>query len=263
MNELQRQRALLDALAAEDGFEVSQLRLRESAERAGRGIAAYRANAEAIAGRALAAGFETVRAMVGEDTFARLARDLWRDRRPALGDLSEWGGDFPAWLAEHSLSDAWPYLGDCARLDWAVHCNERAADADFDAASLSLLASSDPALLRLHLMPGTVLLQSAWPIASIHAAHRLRGDVAERAFGALREAIAAGRGEDVMVVRSGWRAVLHRIDRPTARWLERLLDAASLATALECAGAGFDFSAWLATALRESWLQGASRGASR
>jgi Putative DNA-binding domain len=262
MSEAGRQRALLDALYA-DGIDSSQLRLRESDERAARGIEAYRANTEAIAERALTASFETVRAMVGEASFARLARDLWRERPPVRGDLAEWGGAFPAWLGAHAWTDAWPYLGDCARLDWAVHCNERAADAGFDGATLALLASSDPALVRLHLMPGTALLQSAWPIASIHAAHRLQGDEAERAFAALREAIAAGRDERVMVVRSGWRAVLHRVDRPTACWLECLLEGASLEAALERAGPGFDFSAWLATALRESWLQAASVAPSR
>ena len=250
MDEALRQQSLLQALNGGAGHG-----LREHGERAARGLEAYRANAEAIAERALAAAFATVQAMVGADDFRRLARAFWQAQPPQRGDLGEWGDAFAAWLQAQPSMAPWPYLGDSARLDFALHRNERAADAVLDASSLALLESVDPSQLRIRLMPGTVLLRSAWPIASIHAAHQLAGDAAERAFERVREAIAAGQGEDALVARRGWRGVVETMSADDARWTESLLAGASLANAFEQAGEGFDFAAWLQTAIRHGWVK--------
>jgi len=230
--------------------------LREHGERAARGLEAYRANAEAIAGRALGAAFPTVQAMVGDGDFERLARDFWQAHPPLRGDLGEWGEAFAEWLRGHAAMAAWPYLGDSARLDFAIHCNERAEDASADVASLSLLETVDPARLSLLLMPGTVLLHSDWPIAGIHHAHQLEGAAADQAFADLRDAIAARHGESAFVVREGWRAVVHRLEPADARWTESLLAGENLACALERAGDGFDFANWLERAIRHAWMKG-------
>ena len=263
MNELQRQQALLAVLAggaAQDGAaqQVSAeavAMLRERGTRAARGLEAYRANVESIADRALASIFPTVQAMVGADDFRHLAKEFWHVCPPERGDLGEWGDGFAAWLAAHAGLHAWPYLADSARLELALHRHERAADAVLDVDSLRRLESADPAQLRLVLMPGVALLRSPWPIAAIHRAHQLEGEAAESAFEAVREAIAARRGEQVLVARRGWRAAVHAIDPATADWTADVLDGIDLGTALTRAGEGFDFAAWLATALRESWLK--------
>jgi hypothetical protein len=253
MDERLRQQGLLAVL---DRGDATALPLRETGERAARGVEAYRANAEAIAERTLAAAFTTVHALVGAADFASLARAFRRVEPPRRGDLGEWGAAFPAWLQAHPALARWPYVVDCARLDWALQRCERAADADIDAASFALLGSAEPARLRLQLMPGSALLRSAWPIAGIHRAHQLDGDAAEQGFAQVREAIAAARGDDVMVVREGWRAAVHRLDGATTRWIGCLLDGMSLGAALERAGGEFDFAAWLQAAIRASWLQG-------
>lgn len=254
MSEAVRQRALLDAIGATSNARPG-LALREVGPRAARGLAAYRANAEALADRALGAAFPTVRAMLGADDFARLARELWRAHPPQRGDVGEWGDALAASLEAHPALAAWPYLGDAARLDLAMHRNERAADAVLDAGSLGLLESTDPAQLVLRLMPGTALLRSRWPIGAVHAAHQLEGAAAERAFEAVRAALAERRGESVLVARRGWRAVLHGLDAPAAAFTEQVLAGATLAAALDHAGADFDFTPWLGTSLREAWLQ--------
>lgn len=251
--EAQRQRALLSAFA---GAPIAGLR--EHGARAARGLEAYRANAEAIAERALAAAFPTVQAMLGAEDFGQLAREFWRAQPPSRGDLGEWGDRLAAWLQTHAQLAAWPYLPDCARLDCALHRCERAADASLDAASLALLESTDPAALRLELMPGVALIRSAWPVASIHAAHQVDGVEAEHAFADVRAAIAAARAEDALVAREGWRAVVHRLGDADARWTQSVLDGRDLARALDDAGAAFDFAAWLQTALRHAWLKGVS-----
>jgi len=257
--EAQRQQALLAALA-ERSATLADWALHESPARAERGLAAYRANALALAERALGAACPTLLAMLGKQNFRHLARDFWRAHPPQRGDIGEWGGELPDWLAtQDGLSD-WPWLADCARLDLAVHHGERAADADFDATSLALLQTDDPAQLRLVLMPGTTLLRSRWPLARIHAAHVTQDEGHDdAAFDALRQALAEGCGETVLVARSGWRAQVHPIDDAGADFVEALLAGANLGAALERAGEGFDFAAWFARALGASWLKGVDR----
>ena len=252
--EARRQQALLAALAA-CGDAPADLRLNETAERARQGLAAYRGNAAVIAERALGAVFPQIVTMIGVENFEHLAREFWLVHPPTRGDLGEWGGALPGWLAAHAAFTEWPYLGDAARLDLALHRCERAADAALDAESLALLSGTDPAELQLLLMPGSALVDSRWPIATIHAAHH----GAEGGFDAVRAALANDVGEAVFVVRQGWRAHPHRVDATTARWTASLLDGRDLGRALEAAGADFDFAAWLAQALREKWLKAALR----
>lgn len=255
VHEAQRQRDLIVALEAVGPMPVD-LRLREAGARAARGLEAYRANAEASADRALGAVFSTVRTMVGVDDFKHLAREFWRAHPPLRGDLGAWGDEFPGWLAAHTAMTAWPYLADCARLDFALHLNERAADAVLDAPSLSLLETHDPERLRLRFMPGVSLICSPWPVATMHHAHRVAADEAAQAFQAVREALAGSSAEHVWVARHGWRAEVHRLDGPEAAWTQSLLDGASLGAALGQAGERFDFAGWLGRALRGSWLKG-------
>jgi Putative DNA-binding domain len=251
-HEARRQSELLAAIAG----QAAPLSIREPQARAARGLRAYRANAEALAERALGAVFATVQPMVGEENFQHLACEFWQADPPLRGDVGEWGSVFPEWLEAHAAMTRWPWLGDCARLDLALHHNERAMDASFDAASLALLESTEPALLAMQLMPGSAVLRSRWPIATIHAAHRVDAAHGEAAFANLRAALEAERGEQVLVVRQGWRAVVRELGQADAEWSRSLLAGANLSAALECAGAGFDFASWLGTAVREQWVKG-------
>ena len=246
--EAQRQRQLLAAILRRGEAPA----LREQGARAARGLAAYRAHAGALAERALAATAPTVAAMLGEADFARLARELWAARPPRRGDVAEWGAELPAWIAAQPALAEWPWLADAARLDLALQAAERAADATLDAGSLALLAEADPAQLRLGLMAGLAVLVSAWPIATLHAAHH---DEGPEPFAPVRAALAAGQGEAVCVARAGWRAVVHRLSDDEARFMRALLGGTSLADALHAAGEGFDFAIWLRRAIAQSWLK--------
>ena len=245
-----RQQALLAAVAGADGVGTAAA-LAETGARASNGITAYRVNADSIAERALASTFPTVRALIGADDFAHAARRFRRACPPERGELGEYGDGFADWLRAAAALAEWPYLGDCAALDLAVHRCERAADAVFDAASLARMQDSEPSRLQLRLMPGTAVLASAWPVSAIHAAHR----IVDPDFSFVRTALAARTGERVLVVRAGWRGAVHAIDEPTFEWTRSLLEGADLARALDRAGPAFDFAAWLAIALRGSWLQ--------
>ena len=105
-------------------------------------------------------------------------------------------------------------------------------------------------------MPGLELRGSSFPIATIHAAHR---SGAPEAFAPVRAALAAGQGEAVCVSRADWRAAVHRVEAHEVTFMLTLLRGASLAAALEAAGASFDFGGWLQRAIEAAWLKGAAR----
>lgn len=249
--EAQRQSQLLATLFRRDAAGEG---LRSRGPAVMRGLAAYRANAGALAERALQAAAPTVAAMLGEADFARLARDLWAAHPPTCGDVAEWGATLPAFIEAQPDLAEWPWLADAARLDRARHDAERAADDELDTESLALLAEADPGAITLQPMPGLAVRVSDWPIATLHAAHH---DDGPDPFAPVREALAERRGEAVCVARDGWRVQVHRLCADEARFMRTLFEGASLADALQSVGPGFDFADWLARAIAQHWLKAA------
>jgi hypothetical protein len=244
-----RQQMLLRALwgDARPGVVAGWLR---DGSRTARGLSVYRANAAAAAERALAAAYPTVQQLLGEKTFAALARGLWQRRPPVAGDLGVWGADLAAFIADAESLAEEAYLPDMARLEWALHRAGRAADAG-PPQQLQDLAVNDPVRLRLQLAPGTAVLASDHPIVSIWQAHRRSGD--DR-YDAARQALAEGRGETARITRQGWRAQVQAISPDEGRFLQATLASRNLADALGAAGPGFDFQAWLIQALQQGLL---------
>lgn len=234
-----RQQRLLAALSGGEGGGLDA-----------RGLAAYRANAAAAAERALAAACPTVQQLLGEETFAAVARRLWQAAPPTRGDLAQWGDALPAWLEQDTALADEPFLADVARVDLAVHRAEMAPDAVLDPARLARLSDIDAARLQLRLAPGAALLISDHPVATIWQAHR---SVAPDRFAPVRAAVAAGRGEPAFVWRQGWRGQVAALTPDQAIFTVALLAGASLADALDAAPALY-FETWLLQALDLQWL---------
>lgn len=256
--EAQRQQLLLRVLWRREPAAALAAWLREDGSRIDRALVAYRANAEAAAARALAAAYPTVAALVGDDAMRAIAAAHWHRCPPEQGDLARFGATLPEALAADRQLAELPYLADVARLDWAVHGCESAADADAALDGIERLADTDPAALALALRPGTAVLRSDWPIVTIRQAHAAPADAPDR-FAASRAALARGDREIAIVRRRGWRAVIERSSAAEARFTAALLSPGSLAAALDEAGAGFDFESWLLRALREGWLHAVRR----
>lgn len=249
-DEALRQQALVAELFGAGGQIASGCA--QHGERRRRGVAAYRANAAAIAERVIAARHPVLGALVGDETLAALARSLWRAEPPRRGDLACWGDTLAAYIEVQAELSEWPYLGDVARLEAAIaHC-ESCADAAPEPATLALLSERAPAGVKLRLQPHVHLLVSRWPIARIHAAHVPGASTAD--FEAARRALALGEGDAVVVWRRGWRAIVERIDQPVHAWMDALAHGDPLDEAHDIAGAGFDLGAWLARALVAGWL---------
>jgi hypothetical protein len=250
-HEAQRQALLLRALWRQAPDDALAGWLRDEPARVARGLSAYRANGATIAARALAAAYPTVTQLVGADSFDALAAAFWHAVPPVRGDLAEHGAALPDFIAaDAQLADV-PWLADSARLDWAVHRAESSADAAAALDGLERLGSDDPATLQLRLQPGTALIDSRWPVATLWQAHRSSAD--DR-FAAVREALAAGQGEAALVWRDGWRARVTSLPAAEAAFTAAVLAGRSLAQSLDAAGADFAFEPWLLDALRRGRL---------
>ncbi len=215
------------------------------------GLQAYQANAAASATRALASAYPTVQQLLGADAFDGLAQALWHADPPACGDLAVWGAALPGFIDSAAQLAAVPYLGDVARLDWALHQAQRAPDDEAPVTGLALLGSADPAALWLQLRAGHAVVVSAHPLHSLWAAHL--GQAADR-FDAARQALAAGRSEAVRVVRQGQQTVVCAIDQPTAAFEQDLLQGRPLDAALTAADPAFVLEHWLIDSLRRGAL---------
>jgi hypothetical protein len=249
MKEALRQRMLLRALWRNDAALQGWVRGPSSP-----GLAAYRSNAGALAERALGSAYPTLAALIGAESFAALARHFWHEHPPVRGDVGEWGGALPAFIAASAQLAEEPYLADSARLDWAVHTATRAADASGPwPPVLDALASTDPTTLRLQLAPGATVVASRWPIVTIWQAHH--GHHAGERFESVRAAFDAAREETAFVWRDERYAMhVETLDATDAMFTATVIDGRSLTAALDAAGADFHFDRWLERALRSRWL---------
>lgn len=244
--ELQRQQALVRAILAADGGSaapVPGLRpVTRGAIDAKQGLQAYRANAKALARRALSAAYPRLLAAVGEPQLVAMAWRCWQDRPPQQGEIGMWAAQLPAFLAaQQDFPSLWL---DCARLEAAAGEAERARDVALDADSLQLLGETAPERLRLDLRPGLTLLTVSagaarlWPLAGLCDADEAQPVCA-------------------LLWRQGWRAELLLLPRGDEVFTRALLHGENLAQALQAAlaaEAGFDFSHWLQQALLQGWL---------
>lgn len=250
-----RQQMLLRAIVERPGAGLALQGWTQShGERFSRGLNAYRVNAAALAERALGAAYPTIAQLMGEPSFAAMARDFWRQAPPERGDVGQWGAGLDRFMAAQASLAEEPYLPDVARLEWAVHQACRARDASTDALALDALRTHDAAQVRLLLAPGSALIASAWPLASIWQAHQRPADDPQR-FDAVRAAFAEEVQERAFVVREGFAVQVHALDEATARFTQALLSARSLAAALDAAGEAFAFDHWLVRALSLRWLE--------
>ena len=224
---------------------------------AGRGLLAYRANGTALAERALAAAYPVLAQLIGDESFAPLARHFWRYAPPQRGDVAQWGAALADFLDAAPQLSGEPFLGDVARVEWALHCAATAADSSADIGSFALLASGDPKLATLTLSEGVVTFVSAYPVVSIIHAH-LQG---EPTLAQAADLLAAGASEHALVWRQGLRPRLRASSAAEHALVTALqagfsLEAALAATALDT---GFDFNDWLTQAVQSGLVTGAHR----
>jgi hypothetical protein len=252
-DEARRQRELVEALFSAQVSDTACAGVRQSGAQWRAGLAAYRGNGLAHARNALRAQFPTVLAMLGDETFDALCARYWRACPPRRGDLAWVGEELPEFVDSLQALGDWPWLGDCARLDWAVWQSAGATPARLDEDDLRRLASGDPQRLRLRLAGGTRRVASAWPVVSLHLAHH----EPDPDWMAVRRMIERPQPQTAWVWRqqAGSQGTpVQAVDEATDRWILALGQDMNLDAALDFAGTGFDFAAWLNQAAKKGWL---------
>lgn len=253
-----QQQALLDALFARPrtvGASPHSPTLHTAQSM--RGLAAYQANGRALAARCLLAAYPVVAQLLGEQNLHGLASALWQRYPPVHGDLARWGDALPAFLASNEQLTDLPYLADVARVEWALHQAAGATDADHDLPSLARLATEDPSALTLALAPGTAVISSDWPVASLVNAHTWGQPELAEAGRLVQQRV----GESAVVWRQGFKPSMAPCSSCVADLLRALLAAVPLTEALACASTdqgtfNFDFADWLTQAVHSGLVIG-------
>lgn len=261
---MRQQQALLAALLAPQAQSsaatadlLSELEPHDPLAR--RGLMAYQANGHSLAERSLRAAYPAIEMMLGSENFNALARDLWHRHPPTAGDLARWGATLPEVIADVlALSDV-PYLADVARAEWALHRVATADDAAPDLASFAQLGSGDGTGLALALAPGTELVRSRFPVATLVMSHR----VGEPSLSEAAQKLRQGEAETALIWRERLRPRLALVAPPEAALLQATLVGQDLPSALDAAlsldngdASGFDFTHWLTEAVQQGLVVG-------
>ncbi len=253
----QQQQALLAALIDWPPHQAIQ-NLGDIAQGVGvpseRGLKVYQANGHMLAERALRAAYPVLAQMLGEHSFAELARAFWHEFPPVHGDIAVWGEHLADFIEHSEQLRSEAYLRDVAQAEWALHLCASAPNRETDLASLSLLTTEDPQFLGLVLAPGMTTVTSAWPLASLLLAHRERVPSLDEAGQQLRDRVA----QDVVIWRAGFQPRLRLAMAGERDLLGALQSGMGLEAALEAA-TGLDFSQWLPVAVQTGLVLGAQQ----
>jgi hypothetical protein len=220
-------------------------------------LAIYRSNVKEVATRALTISFPTINALVGERFFAAIVERYIEHTPYIQGDWGLWGESFGSWLAQQESLADYPYLKDCAHLDWACHLVERAEE-------------NKAALLKHELLPqhlehvrvqyavGTQIVQSAYPIVDIWLAHQShnaerKADLLEKA----RQKLLSQQGQHALIWRPKWKAHVRAIDEIEENWLAFTLTKHTLSDSLaHISNTDFSLIDWLPKAFDEGLVAG-------
>jgi hypothetical protein len=224
---------------------------------ASRGLRAYQANGQALAERALTAAYPVVAQMLGQESFASLARYFWQQHPPQRGDMAQWGSELADFLEATPQLKEEPFLGDVARVEWALHGAASAADPQPDLASFALLGQPGDVTLRFG--PGVFLLAGRYPVVSLINAHLLDNPSLVQAADKLQN----GDRENALVWRQGFKPCLRQSSAAEHALLQALQSGQMLEQALDAAfekdtSREFDFNQWLTQSVQSGLITGAT-----
>lgn len=141
------------------------------------GLAVYQRGVEGNHHTALAAAYPVVRRLVGDAFFREAAMQYTRAHPSVSGDMHAFGAHLADFLRRYPYAASLAYLPDVARLEWAVHRAQHAADAPrFDFAALERVPPQAHPALRLVLAPSVGCVASPYPILSLWEANQPQRD---------------------------------------------------------------------------------------
>lgn len=133
----------------------------------------YRNNVIVSLSEALEQTFPAILNLLGEDYFKALARAFVVRHPPKSPVLIWYGADFADFIKEFPPLEAYPYLADVARVEWAWVTAYHAADADaLDPAVFGAVDPESLASVRFEKHPAANVIVSRWPVWDLLRANR-------------------------------------------------------------------------------------------
>jgi hypothetical protein len=207
-----------------DALAVPRLGIAATGLNAERRVAVYRNHHRISLAAALAANFPIAVKVIGEDAFRALALSYLAIDPPREPCVAAYGAGFPAFLESDPRSQGLVYLGDVARLDWALNAAERADDLPtFSPHCLAELDAERLATLRLKPHPSLTLLSSLYPLLRIR----------ELAAGGAQSVSLDAGGVDLMVWRKAGAVTCLALDRAAFAFISALAGGRSLGEAAQ------------------------------
>lgn len=219
-----------------------------------RGMEIYRRNLRATASQALRVTYPTVFKLIGEPLFQFASDKLLQQAPPSAGDWGLWGEDLAHVLNNINELEDYPYVSDCARLDWKIHLVERAGNSEFDTTSLNLLMEQDLDDICVIFPASTALLKADFPV--IEAWHSNHSEQPEQFIERFNLRLAKNLSrQNVLVYRSEFRGVLKELDEQQYKFFNALMEGSSIGHALdEIDTDNFSFEQWLTDAVQNKFI---------
>ncbi len=215
----------------------------------------YRNNTFASLVGTLQATFPATHRLMGDAAFRHAARDFIRAAPPTRPQLLAYGSGFPSFLATFPPLGSRPWIGDVARLEWALKEAYFAEDVEpLAPQALHPVAPDRYPQLRFHLHPAVCLVASPYPISRIRAACQ-----APSGHEATDEAARAGEAEQILVTRPAMTVEMRAVTPGDWALLLHLDGANTLAEAADAAAEaepGFDLEGALLAHLTHGTFAG-------
>lgn len=153
----------------------------------------YRSSMFGILGGALAEIYPATRKLVGVEFFEFMTRRYIPGHPSRSGDLHAYGEAFATFIDVFEPARELVYLGDVARLEWAVHRVFHAAErAPLSLDALARVPAAQHATLSFVLHPAVRLLESAYPVHRIWQVNLPNREA---------ESVGLGEGRALLIVR--------------------------------------------------------------
>ncbi|KGJ91212.1 putative DNA-binding domain-containing protein [Colwellia psychrerythraea] len=222
------------------------------------GINIYRRNLLVNAQRALTISFPTVFALLDSDISESLVYQFLRVSAPNRGDWTQWGEHFSHFLSTTEVGADYPYLADCAALDWYVHCALHGRDQTLASSTLQLLSKGEPEQLFIAFNQNVKVFKTAYPLTEIFQAHHNSDELQRKvAMGDAQKVLASVSVEQVvMVYRPEFQPQVTTLSASEGAFMLSLLSGQSLAQSLDAVKYDneFSFEQWLFTAIERNLI---------
>jgi len=202
-------------------------------------FAVYRNNMQSSLINALADSYPVVVQLVGDAFFRAMAGVFVRNNPPLSPLMKDYGSAFADFIEDFEPAASVPYLADVARLERLRTIAYHAGDAcplDHQQIAAALVDPQALSGLTMALHPSLHLLDSAFAVVAIWAAHQHTATLA---------GIDLNQGQQALVLRNGLDVEVLAIDAGASAFIQHLKNGRTLVQALESAPA-FDLSQTLA-----------------